>query len=463
MSSSKATKNMGVDLSSALAEMFKDIFKGKHVKYVEKAIQEISSEDFQGKMTSIIKKNIQVSKVKKLKDPEAPKGRSSSYIFFCKEERQKVKDDNDGISNKDILVELGSRWKNLSDKKKKKFQKLAEADAERYKTEMANYTPSDEFKVGVGKKKNAKKEGPKRAWSAYIFFCAAERPKVKKEYKDMDSKEVMLELVQRWKALDDEDKEEYNQQAEEAKEKYLKEKEAWDEVHSKDEERSEDDVKTEEGSEDDVKTKPSPKNSYTQKDEESESSGDSDSQEDIKQTRSTEDIQNLIDFTPMILAVLDQVHPHDVLKIKPDASDKVNKLLNNVTNNIMKTLNTKDEISPQVLQHIIISIIPGELYRHAASQGSKFVNNFIAATAFGTSSEKNYGLIFDQTIFNNMMTIKDDQTSIYFAAAIEYLCAEILETAGNITLDKEKKTIKVKHVQDAIDGDEELSLLFKTV
>jgi len=252
MSTSKATKNMGTekavktavtDLSAALAEVLKGVFGEKHVKYAEKAIQAISSEDFQDKMASIVKKNIKVkeSKGKKLKDPEAPKGKRSSYILFCSEERESVKADNKGIANKDILVELGVRWANLSDKKKKKFQKLAEKDAERHKSEMADYTPSDEFKAkveaaGVGKKtKKAKKEGPKRACSAYIFFCAAERPKVKEEHSEMDSKEVTSELGKRWKALDDDDKEEYNEQAAEAKEKYLKEKEAWDADHPKDE------------------------------------------------------------------------------------------------------------------------------------------------------------------------------------------------------------------------------------
>ena len=52
---------------------------------------------------------------------------------------------------------------------------------------------------------------------------------------------------------------------------------------------------------------------------------------------------------------------------------------------------------------------------------------------------------------------------IYLAAVLEYLCAEILELAGNVTKDLKKKTMNVRHILLAIRNDEELNKLCKKV
>ncbi|XP_063057287.1 histone H2A, sperm-like [Engraulis encrasicolus] len=53
--------------------------------------------------------------------------------------------------------------------------------------------------------------------------------------------------------------------------------------------------------------------------------------------------------------------------------------------------------------------------------------------------------------------------AVYLTAVIEYLCAEILELAGNASRDNRKKRIGPRHVQLAVRNDEELNKLLGEV
>ena len=188
----------------------------------------VALEEQQNELQKVITNNLPKQKVlpfKKAKDPDAPKRGKSSYIFFCVDKRQEVIDANPDMSAKDIIKELGRVWRDdTSDEEKKKYQEQSATDKARYEDEMTDYSPPSDLGFVTEKKKKAKRNGPKRGRTSYIFFCTEQRPIIKKENPDMNTKEITSQLGVRWKALSEKEKKPYVKLAQNDKDRYDKEK-----------------------------------------------------------------------------------------------------------------------------------------------------------------------------------------------------------------------------------------------
>jgi len=77
---------------------------------------------------------------------------------------------------------------------------------------------------GKGTKRKAKKGGPKRPLSAYMFYCQANRDQVKKDNPDITFPEIAKILGQKWNELDANDKKPFEKQHAADKTRYDKEK-----------------------------------------------------------------------------------------------------------------------------------------------------------------------------------------------------------------------------------------------
>ena len=81
---------------------------------------------------------------RKKKDPNAPKGKKSAYMFFTIDPKivQEAKDSLDsGAPRREIVKQIGILWKNdyAEEQSRKKWMKQAKKDKERYEKEMEEY------------------------------------------------------------------------------------------------------------------------------------------------------------------------------------------------------------------------------------------------------------------------------------------------------------------------------------
>jgi len=117
----------------------------------------------------------------------------------------------------------GMEWKGLDADGKAKYEAMAKADKERYKKEMADYTPAKS--PSDGKKATKKKKdpnAPKGAKSAYIYFSNEQRVKLKEKNPDMSFGEVAKKIGELYKALSPEEKKKYEAMAEADKKRFQK-------------------------------------------------------------------------------------------------------------------------------------------------------------------------------------------------------------------------------------------------
>ena len=197
------------------------------------------------KIKTEVEKKANASRVKKLKDPNAPKRPASAYILWCKVARKELKEKNPNMPFQQVGKELGKLWKSLTDKQKAPYQEQTKEEKEEYEEKKKNYNaptveelaelPVNKRKIRKEKKaekQKTKTDGPtppKRPLSAYILFSKHIRPEIKKKNPNLKPSEIMREIGKLWKTqykdnakkcekwvkLAKEDKERYQREIEE--------------------------------------------------------------------------------------------------------------------------------------------------------------------------------------------------------------------------------------------------------
>ncbi len=172
-----------------------------------------------------------------------------------------------------------------------------------------------------------------------------------------------------------------------------------------------------------------------------------------------------------IARILKQVHPN--AGITADAlnqCDQITKILLNRIVEIAKaaTFNkNKKTLGDKEIQAVVKLVFPGELARHAVSEGTKAITKF-SSSETGDSKSKRSGLVLSPSRVETLIRGKGKKfelnlgslASIYLAAVLEYFIAEVLELAGNTARDNNRVRIKSRDIHLSALYDDELNRLF---
>lgn len=156
----------------------------------------------------------------KKKDKNAPKGATTSYMFYVAANRATLKSEHPDLSFGELAKLLGEKWKTLSSEEKQPYEEQALQDKERYKNDMNNYVPPSGKDDDKKKKRKVDPNAPKGASSAYILFGSDARADIKEAHPEFSMIEVTKEIGARWKAISEADKAVYENMAKEDKKRY---------------------------------------------------------------------------------------------------------------------------------------------------------------------------------------------------------------------------------------------------
>ncbi len=157
--------------------------------------------------------SIKVSKKRKV-----VRGPRSGWITFLMNEKQ-----NDPQPLPILTKKLGPIWKAMTEEEKMPFKALYEQDLQRYKHDLENISLIDKQFLRSEKRKkrqlNSKKE--KKPLSAFMFFTQLRRPAVVIDNPGCSVPQIASLMGQKWRALSQEEKQEYVIMEQSAKKQYL--------------------------------------------------------------------------------------------------------------------------------------------------------------------------------------------------------------------------------------------------
>ena len=116
---------------------FNELWYQSHKDLLEKVVIELGQMDkLEHLKTKLLGEPL---KIKKRVDPNKPKRPKTSFIYFCNDNRDKVKKKHPTLKLGEVMKKLGTMWKALKPEKRKKYEDLYSKDKTRYEEELDEY------------------------------------------------------------------------------------------------------------------------------------------------------------------------------------------------------------------------------------------------------------------------------------------------------------------------------------
>jgi hypothetical protein len=116
-----------------------DLWYKSHKKLIKRIAIELNASDRQDELIS---KFIGTPlKIKKQKDPSIPKRPKSSFLFFCDEHRDNIRQNNTELKMGEVMKKLGNMWSKCTNKDK--YVQLAETAKDEYEIALDEYNDNN--------------------------------------------------------------------------------------------------------------------------------------------------------------------------------------------------------------------------------------------------------------------------------------------------------------------------------
>lgn len=115
----------------------KPVVKAKYEKLAQIDRERYERESASYVPTEADKQLKKAKKAKKVRDPTLPKKNLNAYMFYANSNRDKLKKQQPSLSATEIVSQLGSQWRALSDREKKQYNDMAAKDKVRYQNAIA--------------------------------------------------------------------------------------------------------------------------------------------------------------------------------------------------------------------------------------------------------------------------------------------------------------------------------------
>jgi len=145
------------------------------------------------------------------------------------------------------------------------------------------------------------------------------------------------------------------------------------------------------------------------------------------------------------------------------------KIISSRATSLSDTAGTKT-VSARDVQAAVRLTYPGEMSKHAVAEGTKAVTKYLSSLGLkggkSISRSSRAGLQFQVHRADRILRREAGRkrvstvASVFLAAVLEYLAAELLELASNAARDNKRTRINSRQFQLAIKNDEELNKLF---
>ena len=140
-----------------------------------------------------------------------PKRFKNAFAWFNATRRSAVETDNPTFSSEQLHDELCQQYKQLPKKELQKYDKLAFDDKHRYEQELELWKANNPIRP------------PERSKTPFSHFMSEQRPVVKKKFPKATFSSIVTSLTEQWRALSGPDRQRYNDIAMKDKQRYDRE------------------------------------------------------------------------------------------------------------------------------------------------------------------------------------------------------------------------------------------------